>query len=485
MGTCVNIGGAVDRSRAFVAAPLQTDEKLLQTLAAAAAASSAPSSAPSSSLISKALPTTASTPRPPPPPSPRTTGHGILRFWDGIGNGLVDAAEALQLHLGSTVPPCPEVFRFLCRNYSIAAPTLVDAAASNAVAAQEAGLPIIAALWQLLSCLFTKEQYAQLIRHTQATARKAAGTPSILLFYNYVSAIFVYVSARVETPLLQPQPPPPPPPSEMNTRFPRHLLPLKTPTQSTALCIPLMPSLTTGAPLVCFTSPPPFAAVISHRFFLALQRWRLSVHSRAATEPGVFMRCSSSPVVPPVFVRIYSTILFTFRRLLSHLSIVSFSARRPRSPDHAPSLQVFLSPHDLASQSVHKRLSHHAQTYARIPPISPRTIQRWRHANCSAHRARPGRRWSPRVQNRRARGHVSAAGVSCPLPCRASCALMPRHTLTCWSISHALNMYVDRCRQLGFECEAARILKTCGYPLLNDKTQVGLPASRLIPLLRR
>lgn len=33
-------------------------------------------------------------------------------------------------------------------------------------------------------------------------------------------------------------------------------------------------------------------------------------------------------------------------------------------------------------------------------------------------------------------------------------------------------MYVDRCRQLGFDCEAARILKGCSYPLLNDKSQV-------------
>jgi hypothetical protein len=120
-----------------------------------------------------------------------------LRFWDGIGNGLVDAAEALQvplllhktkrktsnvpqLHLGSSVPPCPEVFRFLCRNYAITSPTLVDAAFTNAVAAKEAGVPLISALWQLLSCLFTKEQYQQLIRYTRALALKAAGAHVLL-----------------------------------------------------------------------------------------------------------------------------------------------------------------------------------------------------------------------------------------------------------------------------------------------------------------
>ncbi len=40
-----------------------------------------------------------------------------------------------------------------------------------------------------------------------------------------------------------------------------------------------------------------------------------------------------------------------------------------------------------------------------------------------------------------------------------------------------LNWYVDRCRQLGFDCEAARILKACCYPLLNDKTQARDPAT--------
>ena len=188
-GTCISIGGPVDRSPAFVAVPLQTDEKLLQTLSAAAAASATSSSSsslstsasgPSLSLTSKSL-------------STRANGHGLLRIWDGIGNGFVDAADALQahayvfktkphshhilqLHLGSSVPPCPEVLRFLCRNYSIASPTLVDAAETNAIAASEAGLSLLSALWRLLACIFTKEQYQQLVRHTQAAARKAAGT---------------------------------------------------------------------------------------------------------------------------------------------------------------------------------------------------------------------------------------------------------------------------------------------------------------------
>jgi WD40 repeat protein len=169
-GTCINIGSAIDRSRAFVATPQQSDDKLfLQTLSAAAAAASAASAA----TPSKALSVSTSTPRPAPPLSRR--GHGLLRFWDGVASGFVDAAEALQLHIGSSVPPCPEIFRFLCRNYSISSPTLVDAAASNATAAAEAGLPLISALWQLISCLFTREQYQQLIRHTQAAARAAAG----------------------------------------------------------------------------------------------------------------------------------------------------------------------------------------------------------------------------------------------------------------------------------------------------------------------
>ncbi len=42
-----------------------------------------------------------------------------------------------------------------------------------------------------------------------------------------------------------------------------------------------------------------------------------------------------------------------------------------------------------------------------------------------------------------------------------------------------LNWYVDRCRQLGFDCEAARILKACCYPLLNDKTQARDPATSI------
>ena len=54
------------------------------------------------------------------------------------------------------------------------------AAHSAAVAAKEAGVPLISALWQLLSCLFTKEQYQQLIRYTRALALKAAGAHVLL-----------------------------------------------------------------------------------------------------------------------------------------------------------------------------------------------------------------------------------------------------------------------------------------------------------------
>ena len=66
------------------------------------------------------------------------------------------------------------------------------------------------------------------------------------------------------------------------------------------------------------------------------------------------------------------------------------------------------------------------------------------------------------------RGVVYAAGSEC---CVFICA-------------DALSRYVDRCRQLGFDCEAARILKGCCYPLLNDKTQVCCPSSRQNPQSR-
>jgi hypothetical protein len=57
-----------------------------------------------------------------------------------------------------SVPPCPEVFRFLSRNYTIASSSLVDAAAANSTAAAEAGIPLVSALWHVMSCLFTREQ---------------------------------------------------------------------------------------------------------------------------------------------------------------------------------------------------------------------------------------------------------------------------------------------------------------------------------------
>jgi hypothetical protein len=55
--------------------------------------------------------------------------------------------------------------------------------------------------------------------------------------------------------------------------------------------------------------------------------------------------------------------------------------------------------------------------------------------------------------------------------------------LSFWS-ADAWSMYVDRCRQLGFDCEAARILKGCCYPLLNDKTQVWFQTICCLPLAR-
>jgi hypothetical protein len=108
-----------------------------------------------------------------------------------VASGLVDAAEALQLHIGSTVPPCPEVFRFLARTYAIVSPTLVDAAAVNSTAAAEAGIPLISALWHVMSCMFTKEQYVRLIKHTQAATRKALGRCFVcFVFFCFVSVHF-------------------------------------------------------------------------------------------------------------------------------------------------------------------------------------------------------------------------------------------------------------------------------------------------------
>jgi hypothetical protein len=146
--------------------PSQSDDKLLHTLVAAAASSaasatsslSAAAASSASSQPPKPLFVSASSSRSPFVSSTRGV-HGVLRSWDGVASGLVDAAEALQLHIGSSVPPCPEVFRFLARNYAIVSPSLVEAAAVNSTAAAEAGIPLISALWHLMSCIFTKEQY--------------------------------------------------------------------------------------------------------------------------------------------------------------------------------------------------------------------------------------------------------------------------------------------------------------------------------------